>query len=282
MHRSLGEAPENRSSETDIGSTEFRSAVPALTEFQLKALAYQMLVLGLDLETTGVSWSEDTIIEVGAVLWDTTRSIPLEIYSTLVKPDSPETLISADIERLTGISTADIAQHGIDLREAKNRILGMAEACGHIVAHFGLLFDRLILERFMGAQEKRRFSKLWIDTGYDLAYPESISTRKLDYLAFEHELSVPFKHRAVFDALTTLRIFSKYPLEEILNRARSPLLRISGRLGYEDRGLAASSGFFWNRDERLWQKVERAVVSEQTRYPFEYSVEELYRPPPTL
>ena len=41
--------------------------------------------------------------------------------------------------------------------------------------------------------------KFWIDSMIDIPFPKGIKTRKLSYLALEHQVPVRYVHRAVFD-----------------------------------------------------------------------------------
>jgi len=65
----------------------------------------QRLYVALDLETTGLNVKRDTIIEIGAVLFQGTQI--LERFTTLVNPQRP---IPHFIQQLTGIRSADVAQ----------------------------------------------------------------------------------------------------------------------------------------------------------------------------
>ncbi len=167
-----------------------------------------MLLLGLDLETTGLDIGSSEIIEIGAVLWDWSRKIPLKINSDLVQCEKP---VPPEISALTGIEDQQLRDWGLPLNEALARLHDLSLAADYVVAHNGNGFDRLFLERVWLHHPQTKFQKKWIDTLTDLPLGSKINTRKLGYLAAEHGFLNPFSHRAVFDVLTMLKVMSHYP-----------------------------------------------------------------------
>ena len=75
----------------------------------------------------------------------------------------------------------------------------MAEKCDFLVGHNALEFDRKYLSKACQKYSIEFPKKYWIDTMIDIPYSTSIKTRKLDYLAVEHNISVTIAHRAIFD-----------------------------------------------------------------------------------
>lgn len=182
-----------------------------------------MKVWGLDFETTWVTPVDPKkmhIIEIGAVLWDTERKMPLKLNSVCVwdraYPFDP------GITELTGLSRVDLETMGHDPKFALEMLqvwMGEAEA---IVAHNGLSFDKVVLESEAARHGVKLPELPWIDTIHDVPYPKKIETRKLDFLAPAHGFLNPFAHRALFDVLTMLRVMSFYSFEEILARKAIP------------------------------------------------------------
>ncbi|KAB5606532.1 PolC-type DNA polymerase III [Bifidobacterium jacchi] len=93
----------------------------------------------LDLETTGVSWQRDTIIEFGAVRVRNRK--PVATFQQLVDPARP---VSAFITRLTGITPAMLADEPT-LDRALPEFLdwcGDDVLVGHNIAAFDMQFIR--------------------------------------------------------------------------------------------------------------------------------------------
>lgn len=208
-----------------------------------------MIVIGIDLETTGFDHTQDEIIEVGAVLWDTEAKIPLRIVSELVHAERE---ITKEITGVTGITRQMIDEYGVPPDEARSRVYSLIYETPVMVAHNGKEFD----EKFFRAWWPGGcgiFTE-WIDTRTDIVYPERISTRSLTCLAAEHGFLNPFKHRAVFDVLTMLRVLSEYDIEAVLVRAREPIVYVTAIVSFVDKDKAKERGFMWHPTRRIWWK----------------------------
>lgn len=236
-----------------------------------------MIILGLDFETNGLDPNKCDILEFGAVLWDLKKSKPLYIASDFILPDSTHFEIEEDIKILTGIEEEDLYSYGIPIESASNKISEMTDRATCIVTHFGIEFDRIIYERLMNLVKYKYKKVFWIDTGYDIEYPKNIRTRKLNYLSFEHGL-MPFQsHRALFDVLTMLNILSKYNMDEIIQFAQTPLLRVTAHLDFDKKDLAIKSGFYWNKEKKIWAKVIREGMLKKEYLDFKIEKEIIYQ-----
>lgn len=194
-----------------------------------------MLVLGLDLETTGLKPESDEIIEVGAVVWDTDRMAPVKIYSELVQA---QTEVPQEITRITGITNQDLQNWGVSPQEALLNLEALAQRCEYIVAHNGLEFDKLFIDRYLEQIPDIQLDLPWIDTMTDLPYPEDLKTRKLSYVAAEHGFLNPFAHRSLFDVLTMMKVFSSYPLADVIEFAKSPMVRVVAQVSFAEKDKA--------------------------------------------
>lgn len=222
-----------------------------------------MLLLGLDFETTGLDFAKDRIIEVGAVLWDTTRGVPVRMLSELVShPDSDECPeVSEEITRITGITQADLDQFSVPWMEARRALNGMALAADAVVAHNGTGFDQPMLCAHLDRLEHSQAPHLeiwrgpWIDTCTDVDYPPAITTRKLTHLAAEHGFLNPFPHRAVSDVLTMLKVLSHYDIGPVLESSRQPSFTVRAMVSYDDREKAKARGYRWDGGKKVWTKI---------------------------
>jgi DNA polymerase-3 subunit epsilon len=226
-----------------------------------------MRLLGIDLETTSLDPATTEIIEVGAVLWDCQRNMPLRMLSELIVPDAP---ISPETVEITGITPEDIREHGKPWEPVGAILREMSAQADLWVGHNCIRFDRPILERY---EEEAAQSLPWLDTREDLPYPKGVRSRNLTYLQAAHGFVNPFAHRAVFDVLTMLRIFSQYPLAETMEFYRSPKWELTAKVSYDDRQLAKDAGFHWDADRRKWLRTMREIELAETQFDFPTSKE---------
>lgn len=203
-----------------------------------------MLLLGLDFETTGLDTKTCDVIEVGAVLWESTRKQPLAMMSQLVSGP----VVPREITEITGIQQGDLLL-GYPIATVRAELLGMVDQAEVIVAHNGTNFDKPIFERLINTQ------RLWVDTSVDVPYPKHITTRKLSHLAAEHGFANPFQHRAVFDVMTMLRVLSLYDLGPIVESAALLPLTVMADVSYDDREKAKARGYRWDGSRRIWTKT---------------------------
>jgi DNA polymerase III subunit epsilon len=225
-----------------------------------------MKILGLDFETTGLSWKEDRIIEVGAVLYDWDTETPLCLLSQLVDPKRP---IPEEISKLTGITDALIASYAKPENDVLDSLLCLMGQADYVMAHNGSEFDKLFFDALMARLRPgtTTYDKPWLDTRYDIVFPESITTRNLRFLAAEHGFLNPFAHRAVFDVLTMLRVARQYPLESIIARAKEPNVCVQAIVSFDDKEKAKARGYYWFGPKKLWwrsMKVSDYEVEKTT------------------
>ncbi len=225
-----------------------------------------MYVLGLDFETTGVNPKSDHIIEVGAVVWDVEKKKPKAILSELV---AVEGSIPEQIVKITGIEDDDIKNWGENIHDVLLRLKKLSHSCDYVVAHNGLQFDQQFHTRYSDQNPMWVIDKPWIDTMTDLPYPHHVVTRKLNFLAAEHGFLNPFSHRAVFDVLTMMRVFSTYPFEAILQNIESPLVKIKAKVSFEEKSKAKDLGFRWDPQNRYWYMELRQRAWQEREFPFE-------------
>ncbi len=225
-----------------------------------------MIVLGYDLESTGLLVEQDRIIEVGAVTYDTEAKVPLEIFSAFVRaPGLSEGYISP-----TGIKVEWLRQYGMSLPDAFGNVQRMIATADPVavVAHNGENFDKPLT-----IAELRRESIVghaleelhWVDTRNDLPFEKEPSSRRLTHLAADHRILNPFEHRSIFDVLTMLQVMDHYPFEAVLENSKIPWITIRSLTGYDDREKAKELRFSWNGEKRIWTKLikENAYAREE-------------------
>lgn len=229
-----------------------------------------MYLLGVDIETTGLDFTQDEIIEVGSIVWDTSTNKPIEVFSQLV--DIGNRSLPQKIIEMTGISDLHLKSFGRPLAEVLTSVFNLADDCDFIVGHNALRFDKKFLSQSCSKLKLNLPKKPWIDTTIDIEYPADITTRKLSYLAAEHGLINSQSHRAAFDVLTMFQIMAKYDFTEIAERAQSDLVIVTAKVDYENKDKAVENGFRWDPANKSWFKVMRQFDLVKLKFPFSVNV----------
>jgi len=218
-----------------------------------------LIICGLDFETTGIQPTA-SVTEVGLVLWDTSILAPVRMAGYLVDPGEgavwePET------QEINKINPSLCAEYGTEsLRALKQTLLWIQQA-DVVCAHNGRNFDRLVLKRWAEKYGLDWFpDKLWIDTTQDLEVTAH-SSKRLNYMAADNGLLNPFPHRALFDVMTMLKILGFYPLDKVIEAARTPNIAVKiVHVPFEKKDWPKAHGFHAYYDKKkdkfqFWVKV---------------------------
>jgi DNA polymerase III alpha subunit (gram-positive type) len=207
----------------------------------------------VDLETTGLDSENDKIIEVGAVLWDSEMNTAVKMASLLIKGVS----IPANIKDLTGIQQEHCDKFGIELLWALETLnVEYFYHSSYIMAH-NAIFDKTFIERDFKKLNLESLGPVspWIDTRYDIPYgKESMGKGELVAIAAKHGFLNPFAHRAVFDCLTTCVLASKYSWDKIIERSKSPNIKVRALVNFDNNKKAKDAGFYWKAESKMWLK----------------------------
>lgn len=130
-----------------------------------------------------------------------------------------------------------------------------------LVGHNCLHYDLAILDRL-------NCSKMWsgltiVDTMFDLPFPPRTTSRRLVHLCADHGIPTPRAHGALYDCLYTAELFFKYDVNEVVARARTPLVWVKADVTYDSRELAKAAGFKWDGKQKLWVKRLRQFDREK-------------------
>jgi DNA polymerase III alpha subunit (gram-positive type) len=227
-------------------------------------------ILTFDVETTGFDAKKDEVIEIGAALFDWETKKPVSLQSDIVQYDGK---INAEITRVTGIEQWMVKKpYAIPLKTAMFRLSRLMQIAKYIMAH-NAQFDLRFLK---AASEKTGIvlpERVCIDTMRDLPIPNHIKTKALNYLLTDHNLFNPFKHRAVFDCLSTFQLAACYDLEDIIEAQESELITVEALVDYDNKDLAREQGFHWNKDARKWLLEIKKSRFEKMEFPFDTTID---------
>lgn len=234
-------------------------------------------VLGLDFETT---WTEPVnpavalATEIGAILVDTDfPHSPLVMGSVYVwdkdYPISPKELVD-----LTGITDETLKEFGLSPLRAFSDLIDLMGKADYVCAHNGNAFDKILFEAECSRLGLLAPPKHWIDTRYDVPYPERIKTTKLSYLCAEHGFVNSGAHRALFDVQSMLRVLFMYDFDEVVRRSLEPTVCLLANVSFQERNLAKDRGFVWNPESKRWFKMvkESEVAREKENARFDIDI----------
>ena len=231
-----------------------------------------MLILGLDLETSGLDRKTCDVLEIGAALWNVKEKRPVRLYTQFNKDFQSE--VPEEIESLIGIKAYEVKKYGKSLRECLNELTPLMEDAEYIVAHNGTNFDKPFLEETYKSIGLKMPEKIWIDTQIDIPYPDGMGTRKLSYLACEHGFVNPFPHRALTDVLTTLKLLSLYDFDVIKEIAKSPVVQVIAQVTFDERHKPRQAGFRWDSERKFWYLDIRKALVPTREFNFKHYINE--------
>jgi DNA polymerase-3 subunit epsilon len=226
------------------------------------------IILALDFETTGLDFVKDRPIEVGAILWSTNQSRCLESQGYLVKTEVP---ITKEITEITGITQAAVNAFGYESNHAFEILLDMISAADFIIGHNVIRFDSRMLKAWAEREQQEVPDKLWIDTYTDI--PRA-TPGKLTLMAAEHGFLNLFAHSALADCQTVLKLIEGYNFDEIVERAKSPMVVVQAHQARHENELAKKAKFRWRPETKQWWKFVKEIDLEAfgKTLPFDYSV----------
>ena len=221
-----------------------------------------MLVACIDFEASSLDTASARILEAACVLWDTDLDAPVEFYSSLVTNPiiDPETT-----KRITGITVEMVDRHGKPASLVFSQMLNYLGKAERVLGHNIRTYDGFLFENECKREGIALPPMKIVDTMTDIIYPESMTSKKLVYLASDHGVRDQDAHRALADTLMTLRIFRKYPLWEILQRADEARYHVSATIpppwfdksSPSHKDIAKAAGFHGSKvgNEFRWEGI---------------------------
>ncbi|UIY45658.1 3'-5' exonuclease [Methylobacterium radiotolerans] len=226
--------------------------------------------LVVDVETTGIDFSTDEVIEFGILKFEYGASGRIyRVLDTLNQLQEPQKPIPQEITRLTGITDADVAGQRID----DAAVARIAADAAVVIAH-NASFDRQMCEpRWPVFREKN-----WGCSCHQIPWrAEGHEGLKLGYLladcGFFHR-----GHRAIDDCHALLALLARplqasgqLALAALLETARKPTVRLWAQGSpIETKELLKARRYRWSGRRRCWYvdldedqiEIERTFLSE--------------------
>lgn len=218
--------------------------------------------ISIDIETTGLSHTEDRIIEIGFARFE--NGILTDSYSTLVNPGCPIPLSASMVNNIFDCDVADAPSYADVAPAVADWLIGKYVVGHNVVFDLHFLEDLLTEQGFSG-----KISFLDTLALSRFALPD-LKHHKLQTLAEHFEIPVETSHRAFDDALTCREIFMKClgitsvifsEIEKDLEEKRQLALNWYDDT-YGDSPLYKKSFYFignFDRDEELLRALPGSV-----------------------
>jgi len=225
----------------------------------------------LDIETTGLMYYNDKLIELGMVKFEYTKDGHIfNLLEEFSGYQDPNILIPDYITKLTNITNTMVKGHNIN----ENDIIKYLKDVDIIIAH-NTKFDRAFFETSFPNVPR----KSWACSMNDIDWNnEDISSSKLEYIAYRYNFF--FKgHRAINDCLAGIHILaqelliSKIPvLKRLLDNSAQLQFQVWAKNSpYNSKDLLKVRGYRWSvhprNNYRSWYiEVPESSVEKEIYY----------------
>jgi DNA polymerase III alpha subunit (gram-positive type) len=206
-----------------------------------------MILVGLDIEATGLDKAKDRPIEVGVALWTTKYNRSLDSRSLLVKSDG--VIVSPEITEITGITQSMCDNFGYTSEEAFDETHYFVDRAEAIVAFNGKRFDVPMMHQWAKRVQRQFPDKFVIDPFTDLPM------RGQELICMCAKMGIYYDpHEAGADVSAMLRLMGKFDFELVVERAKSPVLVVQSLQHRNENDKAKKHKFRWNPMRKLWWK----------------------------
>jgi len=229
-----------------------------------------------DLESTDKEPSTARITQVAFSVFDLKKQKELFHYSSLVMPEG-EFYFDETASAITGIDIEQLNEFGDSLRNVLEIMHKHLSGVEYLIAHNLHAFDLQLYKNEVKRLELADYElPSLIDTRFDVPWPNHIETRKLTYLGAEHGIVNPSAHSARHDVDILAKLLFLYPIEETIERSKSPMVWVQALVSYDNKDLAKLKKFMWNPTKKIWVKQYKVCDLEKEQFNFQYKVLENY------
>lgn len=220
-----------------------------------------MIVVGLDLEATGLDKVKDRPIEVGLTLWSTNMQRGLGSVSFPIQSDGVP--VTKEITEITGLNQKAVDSFGTDPEEAFDEIVNFVNRGEAIVAFNGPGYDIPMMQAWAKRLGKTFPEKLVIDPFTDM--PEftdspSPGMRGQELITMCAKNGIYYDpHEAGADVGAMLRLMSIRDFDLVLKRAQSDTIIVQSQQAFDENAKAKKHKFRWAPKPVgiWWKKVKR-------------------------
>lgn len=218
-----------------------------------------MLVVGLDLESTGLDKIQDRPIETAMVLWSTNYNRGLDSRALLIQSDGVP--VTPDITEINGITQEMCDALGYSPADAYDESIRYIDRADAIVAFNGRRFDIPMCNSWANRLATKFPDKLIIDPFQDLP----MKGQELITMCAKKRIYYN-PHEALADVGAMLELMGKFDFETVLMRAKSPVVVVQSLQSQKENKKAKKHKFRWNPDEKIWWKaVKQMDIDELAR-----------------
>ena len=226
--------------------------------------------LFVDVETTGLHWNTDRIIEFAGVPFTFGRDSGriVSVGSPFVSLEDPKRQIPPEIVRLTRITDEMVAGHRIDEAQLKR----IADTAQLVIAH-NARFDRPFVEARFPFFEGKHWACSINDVPWEA---HGMSSVKLGWLLMEHAGLYFRAHRAEDDCLAAIHILAtqyaddgSLPMRHLLESSRRQTVMVRAvNSHFDTKELLKARNYQWDNGApdraKAWQKeiAEDALETE--------------------
>ncbi|MDM3860396.1 hypothetical protein BMF77_pc00020 (plasmid) [Dolichospermum sp. UHCC 0315A] len=230
-----------------------------------------MKLLIIDTETTDIN--DAKVCEIAATLYQVSDNVRetgaiCSISTVLPVTENPAEFVNGISPELTLNAPGWIAQIFV---ETLNK---MPNAADYAIA-FNAEFDAPLVDKLLNTN----LNWLCAMKDFDWGYPTKNDSYKLTDLALWMGIGISTVHRAGDDVRLLVECFNrrKQQLPQIVNQAvfvaNSPIIEFKAMVGYDNRELAKTAGFYWDGDRKLWTKKLRECRFDEFVKTLKFGVE---------
>ena len=236
-----------------------------------------MIIIGVDVETTGLDKEKDQVVELGVVLYDTELGRVISSFGKIYKAEvwGEEAALCHQIPKATSDSMPLIGSEDIDPWEVVS-----GDMAKYVVAH-NASHDYAFVTKIWPSFLKRP----WLCTKEGIPHKDKVlfgrvASTRLGHLCVDYHITMGSWHQAVADAEACAKLAGEHDLDAAYEwkltpkfrfTAYGPFIKDVGELMKETPSVLENGRRYrWNTDEapKAWSKEDLTLeqVEEDAKY----------------